>query len=92
MSELLNFIDYLIICPNNNIEIEKEIEEGKEIEIEKININMANPRRALRFGIKNAESKELLEEFWKNSPESWKHDSSIRKMYVEKKLNLFLIN
>ena len=69
----------------------KKGEKGKEIEIEiekekdKLIINMANQRRALRFGIKNAESKELLEEFWKNSPESWKHDSSIRKMYEEKK-------
>ncbi len=62
-------------------EIEKEIEKEKD----KLIINMANQRRALRFGIKNAESKELLEEFWKNSPESWKHDSSIRKMYEEKK-------
>ena len=62
-------------------EIDKEIDKDKE----KININMANQRRVLRFGIKNAESKELLEEFWKNSPESWKHDSSIRKMYEEKK-------
>ena len=65
--------------------IEKEIEEGKEIEKEKININMANPRRALRFGIKNAKSKELLEKVWKDLPESWKNDSIIRKMYDEKK-------
>ena len=63
----------------------KEIEKEIEIEKDKLIINMANQRRALRFGIKNAESKELLEEFWKNSPESWKHDSSIRKMYEEKK-------
>ena len=63
----------------------KEIEKEIEIEKDKLIINMANQRRALRFGIKNAESKELLEEIWKNSPESWKHDSSIRKMYEEKK-------
>ena len=64
---------------------EKEIEKEIEIEIEKININMANPRSVVWVGIKNAESKELLEEIWKDVPESWKHDSSIRKMYEEKK-------
>ena len=63
------------------IDKEKEIEEGKE----KININMANPRSALGFGIKNAESKKLLEKIWKDLPESWKNDSIIRKMYDEKK-------
>jgi hypothetical protein len=62
-------------------EIEKEIEKGKE----KLNINMANPRSALGFGIKNAESKKLLEKIWKDLPESWKNDSIIRKMYDEKK-------
>ena len=61
------------------------IEEGKEIEKEKININMANQRRVFWVGFKNTESKELLEEIWKDVPESWKHDSSIRKMYEEKK-------
>ena len=61
----------------------KEIE--KEIEKEKLNINMANPRSALGFGIKNAESKKLLEKIWKDLPESWKNDSIIRKMYDEKK-------
>ena len=66
-------------------EIEKEIEEGKEIEKEKININMANHRWVFWVGFKNAESKESLEEIWKDVPESWKHDSSIRKMYEEKK-------
>ena len=64
-------------------EKEKGIE--KEIEKEKLIINMANPRRALRFGIKNAESKKLLEKIWKDLPESWKNDSIIRKMYDEKK-------
>ena len=60
---------------------EKEKEKGKE----KLNINMANPRSALGFGIKNAKSKELLEKVWKDLPESWKNDSIIRKMYDEKK-------
>ena len=66
---------------------EKEIEKGIEIEKgkEKLNINMANPRSALGFGIKNAESKKLLEKIWKDLPESWKNDSIIRKMYDEKK-------
>ena len=73
-------------------EKEKEIEEGKEIEKEKLNINMANQRRVFWVGFKNAESKESLEEIWKDVPEFWKHDSSIRKMYEEKKLNLFHIN
>ena len=45
---------------------------------------MANPRSALGFGIKNAESKKLLEKIWKDLPESWKNDSIIRKMYEEK--------
>ena len=63
---------------------EIEIEEGKEIEKEKLNINMANPRSALGFGIKNAESKKLLEKIWKDLPESWKNDSIIRKMYEGK--------
>ena len=67
------------------IEKEIEIEKGIEIEKEKLNINMANPRSALGFGIKNAESKKLLEKFWKDLPESWKNDSIIRKMYDEKK-------
>ena len=75
---------------------EKEIEKEKEKEIgkekEKLNINMANPRSALGFGIKNAESKKLLEKIWKDLPESWKNDSIIRKMYEEKKLNLFHLN
>ena len=64
---------------------EKEKEIGKEKEKEKLNINMANPRSALGFGIKNAESKKLLEKIWKDLPESWKNDSIIRKMYDEKK-------
>ena len=46
---------------------------------------MANPRSVVWIGIKNAESKESLEEIWKDVPEFWKHDSSIRKMYEEKK-------
>ena len=71
---------------------EKEIDKEKDKEKEKININMANQRRVLRFGIKNAESKESLEEIWKDVPEFWKHDSSIRKMYEEKKLNFFHLN
>lgn len=64
------------------IEIEKE--KGKEKGKEKLNINMANPRSALGFGIKNAESKKLLEKIWKDLPESWRNDSIIRKMYEEK--------
>ena len=67
------------------IEKEIEIEKGIEIEKEKLNINMANPRSALGFGIKNAESKKLLEKIWKDLPESWKNDSIIRKMYDERK-------
>jgi len=66
-------------------EIDKDKDKDKDKEKEKININMANQRRVLRFGIKNAESKESLEEIWKDVPEFWKHDSSIRKMYEEKK-------
>ena len=78
----------------NNPTKPKKGEKGKEIEIEieKININMANPRSVVWIGIKNAESKESLEEIWKDVPEFWKHDSSIRKMYEEKNLNLFHIN
>ena len=66
-------------------EKEKGIDKEKEIDKEKININMANPRSVVWIGIKNAESKESLEEIWKDVPEFWKHDSSIRKMYEEKK-------
>ena len=66
-------------------EKEKGIDKEKEIDKEKININMANPRSVVWVGIKNAESKESLEEIWKDVPEFWKHDSSIRKMYDEKK-------
>ena len=69
----------------NNPTKPKKGEKEKEKEKEKININMANPRSVVWIGIKNAESKESLEEIWKDVPESWKHDSSIRKMYEEKK-------
>ena len=68
----------------NNPTKPKKGEKEIEIEIEKLNINMANPRSALGFGIKNAESKKLLEKIWKDLPESWKNDSIIRKMYEEK--------
>ena len=66
-------------------EIDKEIDKEKGIDKEKININMGNPRSVVWVGIKNAESKGSLEEIWKDVSASWKHDSSIRKMYEEKK-------
>ena len=59
-----------------------EKEKGKE----KVNIdiNMENPRKIAKFGIKSSESKDKLEEFWAGFKESWKQDYKIKEMYENK--------
>ena len=49
-----------------------------------LDINMENPRKIAKFGIKSSETKDKLEEFLEGFKESWKKDSKIREMYENK--------